>query len=172
MSRRSASASGVSTKISMKSPSATRLADHRPLGAERADEGGEHDQARIHHQLRRLAGAADILDPVGGGEAEILVEAEADIVAVEQEGVAPARVQLGLDQIGDGRFAGAGQAGEPEQFRPLLLEPGAQGAGVTSSACSWTFSERRSAKWISPAATVAALIRSIRMKPPSARLAS
>ena len=158
-------------KISMKSPSRNQVANHRPLGAERADEGGEHDQARVHHQFRRLAGAADILDPVGGGETQILVEAEPDIVAVEQEGMPAARVKLGLDEIGDGRFARAAEAGEPEQFRPLLLEAGAQ-AGRDASTCSWMFSDRRSAKWIMPAATVAALIRSIRMKPPRARLAS
>ena len=54
-----------------------------------------------------------------------LLRPEPDIVAVEQEGVAPARVELRLDQIGDGRFAGAGEAGEPEQFRLLLHQRGA-----------------------------------------------
>ena len=62
-------------------------ADHLALGAERADEGGEHDQAGVGHQLGDLADAADVLDPVGLGEAEVLVEPVADIVAVEQEGV-------------------------------------------------------------------------------------
>ena len=38
--------------------------------------------------LRDLRDAADVLDPVGVGEAEIAVEPVADVVAVEQVGVA------------------------------------------------------------------------------------
>ena len=47
----------------------------------------QHDQAGIDEQLGGLADAADVLHPVGIGEAEIAVEAVADIVAVEQIGV-------------------------------------------------------------------------------------
>ena len=61
-----------------------------------------------------LGDAADVLDAVGIGEAQILVEAVADIVAVEQIGEMALRMELLLDQIGDGRFAGAGEAGEPQ----------------------------------------------------------
>ena len=43
-----------------------------------------HDQAGIGHQLRDFGDAADVLDAVGGGEAEILVEAMTHVVAVEQ----------------------------------------------------------------------------------------
>jgi hypothetical protein len=56
-----------------------------------------HDQARIRHQLRHLADAADILDAVGLGKAQILVEAVAHIVAIQQEGVPVHPVQLLLD---------------------------------------------------------------------------
>ncbi len=74
----------------------------------------EHDQAGVDHQLGDLGDAADVLDPVGVGEAEVLVEPVADVVAVEQVGVARrAACSLLLDQVGDGRLAGAGQAGEP-----------------------------------------------------------
>ena len=62
-----------------------------------------HDQPGIGHQLRHLADAADILHAVGIGEAQILVEPMADIVAIEQEGMAVHPHQLLLDQIGDGR---------------------------------------------------------------------
>ena len=48
----------------------------------------QHDQAGVDHQLRHLGDAADVLDAVGVGEAEVLVEAVADVVAVEQVGVA------------------------------------------------------------------------------------
>ena len=60
----------------------------RALGAERRDEGDEHDQPGIGHQPRHFGDAADVLDAVGLGEAEIAVEAVADIVAVEDVGVA------------------------------------------------------------------------------------
>ena len=43
---------------------------------------------------------------------------------------------------------------------------------LMSSACQWTFCARRSAKWSMPAATVALVILSIRMKPPSVRLSA
>ncbi len=66
---------------------AHQLARHAPLGAEGRDEGHQHDQAGIHEQLGGLAHAADILHPVGIGEAQIPVEAVADIVAVQQIGV-------------------------------------------------------------------------------------
>ncbi len=43
--------------------------------------------AALHEQLGYLADAADVLHAVGVGEAEVLVEAVAHIVAVEQHGV-------------------------------------------------------------------------------------
>ena len=97
---------------------------HLALGAERRDERGDDDQAGIGHQLRHLADAADILDAIGIGEAEILVEPVADIVAIQQEGVAVHSRQLLLDDVGDGRFARARKAGEPQHGRLLVLEPG------------------------------------------------
>ena len=78
------SSSGVSTNTSMNSPSSMQFAHHAPLGAERRDEGAQHDETGLGHQLGDLADAADVLHPVGLGEAEILVEAVAHIVAVEQ----------------------------------------------------------------------------------------
>ena len=42
----------------------------------------------------------------------------------------------------------------------------------TALACGWTLSARRSAKLIMPAATVALVSLSIRMKPPSVRLSA
>ena len=77
------------------------------------------------------------------GEAEILVEAVADVVAVEHQRVDAARVQLRLDEIGDGRFAGAGEAGEPQDRRALMLERGARSRLVTLRSCRWTLVARR-----------------------------
>ena len=163
--------SGVSTKTSMNSPVADQLARHAPLGAERRDERDQHDQPGIDEQLGRLADAADVLHPVGIGEAEIAVEAVADIVAVEQIGVPALREQRALDQIGDGRLARAGQAGEPQHRRLLALQLGARVLS-TSSACQWTLVARRRPKSIMPAPTVALVKRSIRMKPPVSRLSA
>ena len=54
-------------------------------------------------------------------EAEVLVEAVAHVVAVEHVGVAAEPVQLGLDEVGDRRLAGAREAGEPQHARRLAL---------------------------------------------------
>src|SRR3546814_1760488 len=59
--------------------------------------------------------------PVGVGEAEVAVQSMADVVAIEQIGVVAQRVQALLDQVGDGRLAGARQAGEPQAARQLAL---------------------------------------------------
>src|SRR3546814_16003368 len=45
----------------------------------------------------------------------------ADVVAIEQIGVVAQRVQALLDQVGDGRLAGARQASEPQAARQLAL---------------------------------------------------
>ncbi len=70
--------------------------------------------AGVDHQLGDLGDPADVLHPVGVGEAEILVEAVADVVAVQQVGVPAGAVQLLVDQVGDGRLAGPGEPREPE----------------------------------------------------------
>ncbi|MNY47017.1 hypothetical protein D3C86_1822510 [compost metagenome] len=48
----------------------------------------------------------------------------AHVVAVEQIGVPAQGMQLALDQVGDGRFARAGQTGKPQHPRRLALERG------------------------------------------------
>ncbi len=77
------------------------------LGSERRDERRDDDQARIDHEPGDLADAADVLDAIGGGEAEILVQPMADVVAVEQVRAHAERVQLALDEVRDRRFAAA-----------------------------------------------------------------
>ena len=95
--------------------------------------------------LRHFGDAADVLDAVGVGEAEVAVEAVADIVAVEHIGVAARRVQLLFEQVGDGRLAGARQAGEPEHRRAAGSSAAARAFLSTSSDCQWMLSARRSA---------------------------
>ncbi len=53
----------------------------------------------------------------------------AHIVAVEQEGVYAALVELALDQIGDRRLPRAGEAGEPEHRRLVAIQLFVVGAG-------------------------------------------
>ena len=98
-----------------------QAARHLALGAEGRDEGDEHDEAGIGHQAGDVGDTADVLDAVSVGEAEIAVEAVADVVAVEDEGVAAQLVEAFLQRVGDGGFAGAGEAGEPEDAGRLRL---------------------------------------------------
>src|SRR5205823_13586134 len=65
--------------------------------------------------------AADVLDSVGRGESEILVEAVTNVVTVEHIGVAAERVEALLDLVGNRGLAGAGESGEPKDARLLPL---------------------------------------------------
>ena len=87
-----------------------QFARHAPLGAERRDEGNDDDQPGVGHQPRHFGDAADVLDAVLVGEAEIAVQPMANIVAVQDVGVAAGSVQLLLEKVGDRRLAGARQA--------------------------------------------------------------
>ena len=75
----------------------------------------------IDHELGDFADAADVLDAVGVGEAEILVEAVAHVVAVEQVRAHAERVQLALDDVRDRRLAAAGKAGHPQHARAMAV---------------------------------------------------
>ena len=99
-----------------------QLARQPPFRAERRDERHQHDQAGIHHQPRDLGDAADVLDAVGFGEAQVLVETVPHVVAIEQIRVPAQRVQLLLDDVGDRRLAGARQSGEPHDARLVPVE--------------------------------------------------
>jgi hypothetical protein len=75
----------------------------------------------------RLADPADVLHPVGGGKAEVAVQAVTDVVAVEDVGVPVQIVQAALQQVGDGGLARPGQARHPDHHRPLMLDGRAMG---------------------------------------------
>ena len=91
----------------------------------RRNEGAKHDQSGLGHELGDFADAADVFDPVDFGKAQILVEPMPDIVAIEQDGMDAMRVKPRFDQIGDRRFARAGEAGEPQHGGLVMLDPGA-----------------------------------------------
>lgn len=67
----------------------------------------------IREEEGHFGDAADILGAVGGGEAEVGVEAEADVVAVEAVGVQVVRggEEGGFEGGGDGGFSRGGEAG-------------------------------------------------------------
>ena len=106
------------------------------------------DQPGIAHQLGDLADAADVLDAVGVGEAEIAVEPVPDIVAVEQHRVRAERQQLLFETVGDRRFAGAGQPGEPQDRGLRGRSARRVASGRRSRSCQWMLVARRSAKAI------------------------
>ena len=68
----------------------------------------------VRHQAGHFGHATDVLDAVSFREAEILVEAVTHVVAVEQVGVPPERVQPLFQQVGNGRLAGARQTRKPD----------------------------------------------------------
>ena len=96
----------------------------RPVG--RYETRDRHRRA-VGEQFRDLGDPPDVLGAVGGREAEVLVQSEADVVAVEavsREGVLQ---QVLFEGGGDGGFAGGGEAGEPDCEAGLVSEGGALG---------------------------------------------
>lgn len=55
--------------------------------------------------VAHLSHTANVLLAVLGGEAQVLVEAEADVVAVQAEGALALLEQLELESAGEGRLA-------------------------------------------------------------------
>jgi hypothetical protein len=117
---------GVSTKISMKFLRSDQLAYHAALGPERRDERAQHEQSGINHQSGDLAAAADVLDPVEIGEAEVAVESSPQVVAIERISVHAPLCEPLLDEVEDGGLAGAGQTGEPQDAGALRLHVGTE----------------------------------------------
>jgi hypothetical protein len=93
-----------------------------PVGAVGTDEGGDGDGGRVGEELGYLGDAADVLVAVLLGEAEVLVEAEADVVAVEAVGGHAEVQEVLLQGGGNGGLARGGEAGEPEGEALLLAE--------------------------------------------------
>lgn len=91
------------------------------VGAEGGDERREHDHARIEKQLGHFSDPPDVLFPVVIREAQVFAEAVADVVAVENIAAEAAAEQLCIHRIGQGAFAAARQAGEPEDGAVVTL---------------------------------------------------
>lgn len=82
-----------------------QLARKIAVGAVGRDEGGDGNGGRVGKELGDLANAADVLVAVGLGEAQILVEAEAHVVAVEAVGGEAQVQEVLLEGGGDGGLA-------------------------------------------------------------------
>lgn len=76
-----------------------------------------------------LSDTADVLVPVLFGEPEVLVQAEAHIVAVQSVAGQALLEEVLLEGGGDGRLARGGQTGEPDGAALLLAEFAALLAG-------------------------------------------
>lgn len=91
-----------------------QLARKVAVSAVGRDEGGDGDGGRVGEELGDLADAADVLVAVGLGEAQVLVEAEAHVVAVEAVGGEAQVQEVLLERGGHGGLAGGGEAGQPD----------------------------------------------------------
>ena len=95
-----------------------------PVGAVRRDERRDGDGGAVGEQFGDFGDAADVFFAVFGREAEVLVEAEADVVAVEAVGGEVERLaeKSLFEGDGDGGFTRGGEAGQPDGEALLAAE--------------------------------------------------
>lgn len=108
-----------------------QFACQRAVGSVGRDETRNRDTAAVGEEARDLGYAADVLGAVAGRKSEVLVEAEADVVAVETVCVqVVGRTEEGLFQgDGYGGFARGGEPGQPDCEAGLVAKGGAEGGG-------------------------------------------
>src|SRR5581483_956673 len=99
------------------------------VGAVGGNERGDADDAGVGEEFSDLADAADVFLAVPGREAEIGIQAVADVVAVEDVGVLAGVEEFAFEFGGDGGLARAGKAGEPDHAAGVVIAQGAL-AGV------------------------------------------
>src|SRR4051794_7326215 len=83
--------------------------------ANRADQAAGPDHAGAREQARGVGGATYVLVARVGAEAEVRVQPVAEVVAVEPVGRKAVTEQRLLEQRGERRLAGPGQAGQPDR---------------------------------------------------------
>lgn len=94
----------------------------------RRDEAGQGDGGAVGEQLGDLGDAADVLVAVRLREAQVLVEPEAHVIAVEPVRRVAQVQEVLLERGRDGGLARGGQAREPDREALLLAEGLALGA--------------------------------------------
>jgi len=104
------------------------LASEGAEGLGGGDEGAERDDAGVAEEPGDFGGAAEVFAAVVVAEAEAAVEACAEEVAVEESGEVAFFVEGFFDGGGEGAFAGAAEAVEPEDGAALSGEGFAGGA--------------------------------------------
>jgi hypothetical protein len=90
-----------------------------------ADERDDRDEAGIDKQARDLGNPANVFDAIGLGEAEIPIQAKANLVTVEQISVTSGNVHALFQRVRNRGFAGRRKACEPQAQWLLKLEFGA-----------------------------------------------
>lgn len=78
------------------------------------DEGGDSDGGRIGKELSNLGDTANVLVSVGLGKTKVLVEAEADVVAIETVGGDAQVEEVLLKSSGDGGLARGRETRQPD----------------------------------------------------------
>lgn len=107
-----------------------QLARGVPVLLVRRDKRRDGDRRAVGEQLGDLCDAADVLVAVCLAEAQVLVQPEAHIVAVQSVGRDAAVAQeLVLQLHGEGGLARGRQAGEPDCEPALVAQRTALGAG-------------------------------------------
>lgn len=106
-----------------------------PVRAVRRDERGDGDRGTVGEQLGDLGDPPDVLVAILLTETQVLIQPEADVVAVQAVGgYAAVAEQLVFQFDRDGRLARGGQAGQPDRETLLFAESGAlatcEGSGV------------------------------------------
>lgn len=115
-----------------------QLAGGLPILLEGRDEGGDGNGGRVGeefgnlsdgqrpggHRVERwyLGDAADVLVSIGVGESQVLVQAEAHIVAVQPVGGEAEVQQMLFERSCDGRLARGAETGEPDGEAALPAE--------------------------------------------------
>jgi hypothetical protein len=87
-----------------------------------------------------LSDTPDVLLPVLGREAKVLVQAESDVVAIQSVGLETKVEEVLLKRNGDGGLARGRETGEPDGSTLLLAEIGTLSAGQARMPCNVTVS--------------------------------
>ncbi len=75
------------------------------VGLVRGDEAGDGDEACVGEEFGDFADSSDVFYSVVGGEGEVVVEAVADVVAVESVGEVAGLYECVFEGDGDGGFS-------------------------------------------------------------------
>ena len=99
------------------------------VGSQRSDEGDERDVTRTGEEAGNGGGTTDAFGAVGGGEAEVAIERDAEVVAIDADDVTAGVEETTFDSFGDRRFARTGEAREPDNRRRVASAGATFGGG-------------------------------------------